>query len=213
MRLDEIVNLKQVDKIDVPDKKQYVGDESAYAQVFKSDDDHMVKKQTPQHDPYHIFLNWIAQDDRMASNPYLPRVYEQSKDADGNTVLEMEKLFELDTLNSKEIDRISKRVLGMPSANAAKFYVQHTKGLSPNMREEYMKYHHRPVASMIADVTKGGEFADIHDPLMKEALQAIHNMAKDNKDVLIDLHAGNFMIRRGPTGPQLVIIDPLSGTS
>jgi viroplasmin and RNaseH domain-containing protein len=56
-------------------------------------------------------------------------------------------------------------------------------------------------------------YAIIKDEHLIQALQYIKSVKDTNKDFALDLHDENIMIRNTPVGPQLVLTDPLFGTS
>ena len=53
------------------------------------------------------------------------------------------------------------------------------------------------------------------DPYLKQAIMLIRHLRKTTADagigMFLDMHRGNIMLRRLPTGPQLVFTDPVAG--
>lgn len=213
MKLFEIVNVKDNPNLEQPDAEQEIGS-GHYAKVANDPKDpHMVRKSTPTDDPYNLYLDWLINNDAMSNNPYFPRVYEQNS-ANGQRVLQMEKLREFKTMNSRELETLIQRLYGgeVSLADMKQGYMDRfswKKDLS-DIESKLDKSPSIAVADYIRNSVKGGEFRDeVKDPMFSKALSIVRSLAM-NHSKTVDLHSGNFMIRRGPTGPQLVIIDPLS---
>lgn len=213
MKLHEIVQTKDNPNLTGPDPENTIGAPSAFAKVGNDPDDpHMVKKSTPMNDPYNYYLQWLMDNDAMSSNPYFPRVYEK-RDQGDQRHLQMEKLQEFNTLSDQELEAMTNRLL--KDVTVEDTIQSHLKDYSWSSNINKIERNVRAdpataVANYIKKSVNENDFRDkIKDPMFAKALSVVRSLAM-NFDKYADLHSGNFMIRRGPTGPQLVIIDPLS---
>lgn len=215
MKLFEIVNTQQDAKINIPyNDDDAIGRPSAYASVYNDpDDSHMALKRTKSNDPYVKYLKWLNDnEDSMSSNPYFPRVYKQSA-SNGETVdLQMEKLREFDTLNSKELEVATKRMVGKTPRELIDAYLEDYQAMDDfnSIKRRIEQQPHRAVGDYIKKTAARGEFSKFKDPQFRQAVKAIYAIHKDSPGTMVDMHAGNLMIRRGPYGPQVVVIDPLA---
>ena len=186
MKLYEIINLKDNPNLTRHVDAEFIGG-GAYADVHTDPDDpHMVYKRTPHFDPYNQYLDWIVTNKASQRNPFFPRVYEK-RDTEHNRHLQIEKLTSHKTLSSKELAVMSERLLGRSVETFSEFadYIDEAAGINTKLIDE------------------------LKDPLFKEALRAIAWLSNEHGSS-VDIHDDNVMIRRGPTGPQLVITDPLA---
>lgn len=181
---------------------------------------------------YDGYLNWLKQlvkGERMASNPYLPRIYNIKFIDESQYVIIMEKLNDFKTASSAEIEAIGDLAFGQ-GGNLLQTLLYHsprhvTEGYQDSderiKRRKYSSEEQREEAiqrnknefiraafpKMLQNVVEGNVSTDvISDDALKEALSFIGDAEFGAKD----MHNGNIMIRRGPTGAQLVITDPLA---
>jgi hypothetical protein len=156
-------------------------------------------------DGYFVFVNALSKNDRFADNPYFPRIrkFEVYKQTDGRLsyTAELETLEKLNTLKKKEVGHIFRQAAGTEEnyeALKAKVY--------PNLStKDGLDYF--PMMMLVMMRRPGGDHL-IGNEHLREALRFIDVLAKRYK-YNIDLHEGNLMVRRTPTGTQLVIVDPL----
>lgn len=166
---------------------------------------------SPFEDGYLSFVQSILKANRSASNPYLPRIYSvkiyrakpvKAKDGEmytpmgGQYVIEMERLHKLDELSKEELIAIAERIF-------------------PQWDEQGNEHHQlSALLRAIGRAAQGKpELKQIKDRQLVRALALIHNIEKRKRnisDIEMDMHGGNYMVRRTPVGPQLVIIDPLA---
>ena len=64
------------------------------------------------------------------------------------------------------------------------------------------------ITSAMNRTLHSGEYDEIRDPLLAQALKAIREIAQQG-DFSPDIHPENVMIRPTSVGPQMVITDPL----
>jgi hypothetical protein len=71
-------------------------------------------------------------------------------------------------------------------------------------------YIFRNLAKMMSENIKTGNYSNVLDSNLKGALNLIRKIIqKSNGNITLDLHKDNIMVRGTPSGPQLVITDPL----
>lgn len=183
-----------------------IGD-GMYSDVYKHKEKPEVIKignslSSDNKDAYLNYLDVVMKSDRMASNPYLPRVYKVKRyNQDlGHTdyVVKMEPLSPLLALEIEDLIAIWRKAFGQDSSPPTigdPFELVHDLA---NMLSSYI-YYRKPVDGMVKIV----------DKQLLQAIAIISNLRKRGGGVL-DLHAENIMARRTSIGPQLVITDPLS---
>jgi hypothetical protein len=176
-------------------------------------------------DAYYQYLDAIARNDRIANNPFFPKVFNletfRGKDGKYTYKVNMEKLAPLKTLSLEEITRIGSELF----TDFAAVY--------KHARTEYGIKDTRPTGDAhtdndkqqtklflavraFADCFQQAAYSDspptnIKNAYLKQALMFIRNILKRNSSFAPDLHQGNMMVRRGPFAPQIVITDPISG--
>lgn len=189
-----------------------------------------------RHDAFAYFVDAIAP--YIQSNPYLPRVYvknsrENSKTGVTSYTYVIERLYERPSVfadygqsfsgesktNAEMLDVMARKILLDPS--------KVTEGKTAISKWSTL-------VELVGYAIQSQDYKNIKDKKVIEAGELIHqarekmlsDWQKIRSDwssptdvrghvrglvsgVNIDLHAGNFMIRMTPVGPQLVIIDPL----
>lgn len=128
-------------------------------------------------------------------NPFFPRIYNVKLYHKYTLVIEMEKLVKL-TSKMYDIDHVIQmfRNLGVPLKKAqpiSSFYPAPLRDLHNTLRDMGI--------SELAAITTNDQFA--------EALRLVEPLFALGGT---DLHGGNWMIRPTSSGPQLVLIDPIS---
>lgn len=164
-------------------------------------------------DGYFLFLTSIVKNERLQSNPYLPKIYNIKiyKNADSKYyyVLTMEKLFPVRQLNDHEVEAILDRA----------FHIKGSKKSGNHNQSDPMRILLTSIDSALMapkefylDSVKNqsaNSMTNIKDPSLKQALMIIKKFIRDDK-AINDIHDGNVMFRRTSVGAQLVITDPLS---
>lgn len=179
--------------------------------TVKSDrhDPHMVRKHHHAplkpgryEDGYVDFINFLIDNNIQEVN--LPRVYDVKEitDPKGHKIYKykLEKLESVKEISTEELLNIVERTLNRPY------------DLEPALREDHAKMELvRNLGYDLGQAISYGDYRNIKDEEMIKTLQALHEYVKSKKNIHIDLrNSGNIMFRRGPTGLQLVIIDPFA---
>lgn len=172
---------------------------------------------TPEQDAYLSYINLLVTDDRMASNPYFPRVYDvkvypydeefsRTKAHLGEYVIELEKLEHMDVLSTDELNSLSNRIFKdwkRDGPHIAKSQFSHLPSawrlqaaLVYMMREAVMHFHGEEMEQYV------------RDPKFAEAALLVRELI-NRRHIVDDLHINNVMVRRTSVGPQLVITDPV----
>lgn len=169
-----------------------------YAHVEKSDDPHMINKQTHysipvEKDSYFAYIKKIVNDELMSKNPFFPRIYSVDTTVDKEKKLhykiEMEQLYHLKELSQVELNALYNNIIGLDTK----------KEITPILLA-------KTVSGLVDNPTRAP----------KTANKKFINAAKIIKEIslsipaYIDLHANNMMVRRTPFGYQLVLTDPLA---
>jgi len=168
-------------------------------------DTHMYRKKIRmpsnlKNDAYYQYIK--ACSPFMKSNPYFPRVYEVVFKRYSNGLVKpaynMEKLMTISEANS-EIENLVEII-------AEKIYTE--KALAYHRLGELLLWN------ISSDIEKGIEssinmYEIFSDEKLIQAIQLIQEVYNSNSAFSTDVHAGNIMIRLGPTGIQLVLTDPL----
>lgn len=169
-------------------------------------------------DAYFQYIQVIAKNDRMLSNPYFPKIFNievkqfwrrdfQTGEKLGKEygfAVDIERLLPYSELSQKEAQMLGNRM----------FY-EFERTTKPkdrtDSREEQRDYLtalvYRIEAAM-EEWTRDEMITTIKDSRFKQAVMLIKNLDK-KEEIGLDLHADNIMIRRGPVGPQIVITDPV----
>lgn len=183
-----------------------------------STDPHMVNKYQISHtrnDPYWKFITHMHQEGMM-DNPYLPKVYKHTvvKDQNDNSknTATIEKLQPIQSATPADRFHIFHRVFGEEFSNSelGKRYLSNPRLSGDNYDDERASMAALNfVFGTIERVIIGQEdTTSVDDPDLIDAIKFIAKV-KQKYNATSDLHAENFMLRRGPTGVQLVILDPL----
>ena len=197
-----------------------LGEPGAYATAYKrSSTPGVVTKvgrfdDTPAKDGYLSYLQSILHNDRVSSNPFLPRIYsikvykypstEDREWRGGQYVVQMEKLRPIDELSIEQLEALGEHLFKdweklAPKGNA----------MTPAYYAQRLLY----TISMATSTRNPRYTRALKDKKLLQAVAMISNLGRSKKDhteIEFDLHAGNFMYRVTPVGPQLVITDPLA---
>lgn len=222
------------------DERQKIG-QGFYADAYSSEKDpgcidkvaRPSEVRSLSNDAYYQFLDMIAHNDRIASNPFFPKIY-KLETYRGNTdvgqrytyQVNMEKLAPLTSLSTEEILRIGRELFSdydiVFKKERNRYEVRGTKpsGNISKDNEQKIKFdyaYHRIAILALAqcfdnaiqtDVSRSN---NITNSYLNKAILLIRKILKSNPSFLPDLHGGNLMVRRGPFAPQIVITDPVSG--
>jgi len=173
-------------------------------------------------DGYFQYVNMIAKNDRMTGNPYFPRIFDiqvrsfYRKDFTGKENLgieyvyavDMERLLRFDSLSSEEARMLGNKMFydfektyrpGRTISGADK--VDYRWELSGRIEDTFMGKGPYQTADNTATIIK--------DKYYKQAIMLIKGMISKSDVMTQDMHDENIMIRRGPGGPHVVIIDPV----
>lgn len=210
MKLFEIIDTKHNPNLKPDHGASTIGNVSSFAEVTPdATDPHMVKRDTKSNDPHTAYIEALkGRDQKMASNPYFPRVYE-TNDANNRMLIRMEKLSEFADINSAELNAITKRILGMSTEEVQAQERANAYGMEYRLKRLQREPNYA-FALAVKDIVENKKFDKIKDPKFAEALNLIDRVVTNNELFSIDMHPQNYMIRRGPYGAQLVITDPLS---
>lgn len=192
-------------------------------------DPHMWNKQTTislqlDNDPYYQYVSAIRK--HISANPYLPRVYVTNiRKTEQGAILPnytMEKLehgpiqgHEVPKPKSREPDRQFNR--GMIMAMGDKMFGSENwvdAALDVSMVDgeptvwQLLCGLVRTVYETRGQASAIKQYKLKIDPQLVSALRIVSQVQRRNSNFGVDMHAGNFMIRRGAS-PQFVITDPL----
>jgi len=216
MKINEIIEPRDIDRpVSTPFNIQRMGKEQdtniggAYARGTEDPvDPHMYRKKLRMpanltNDAYFQYIK--ACSPLMKSNPYFPRVYEVvfKKYANGyvKPSYNMEKLVPLKEVLNQIGDRVLPVIIG------EQIYDE-------NRLERARQRGGLYIGDITRDISDGiNNFLNVEetfkDDNLIDAILLIQEVKKSNKYFRTDCHLGNFMVRFGPTGMQLVITDPL----
>ena len=161
----------------------------------------------PKKDGYFNYLNELVKNDRMASNPYFPRIYSITKIDNDQMAVVMEKLQPFMSLSNAEVEAMGDRAFGDFDAAIKEHVDRATIDWTLKLGKAAKKYFYVDLVSRA--VTGKVPLSAIKDESLQEALMVIRQimmLRKGNEDI----HHNNVMVRRGPTGAQMVLLDPLS---
>jgi hypothetical protein len=233
---------KQLDKQNIASKQRELGwtDQSrqrigggAYADVYAAQKDpgavdKIAKSSEIKYladDPYYEFLHMLSQNDRIANNPFFPKVFKLDtfRDASGKYTynVNMEKLRPLSSLRTDEIMTIGRDLFTeFDSEIRGQKKKLGIKGSKPtgDPEEEQSRERTQKIVALVAFADCFNEIlmstrpiTTIKNPKLVQAMMFLQKILKSNPDFSADLHHANLMIRRGPYGVQVVITDPISG--
>jgi hypothetical protein len=172
-------------------------------------------------DGYFRYLFSISRNERVAKNPYFPRVYSINlhQSSEGNVVytIEMERLSPLGNATGAALLAMGKRMFrGFEETVNAKIgrieAYRHEHGMEDTKdqnkkADRYLEL----IADEIDNHIDGTGTLKIVDPYLRHAVGVIKEAANSpDKHFVADIHHENIMMRRASFGFQLVITDPLS---
>jgi hypothetical protein len=197
-------------------KTQFLG-AGYYSTVLSSDDNpHDVVKgsrgTTKQKDGYEAFIRALANDPEMRDNIHMPRIRSAKvmSSTDGkksNLLVRLERLHEIRHLSEREAYDILVRLIGRENARKYWLHAMDMPGGS-KMRTNWPWVLGEYLDAYSAEKETRTEYP-ILDAELLQAYKWASSIAKKEGWVM-DLHSGNWMIRRTPYGPQLVISDPFA---
>jgi hypothetical protein len=167
-------------------------------------------------DGYINYIKAITKSDRMARNPYFPRIYTiKIIDGENYTVI-MEELTPFITVNMRELESLADRMFGSLQNMTTHFHPDPGLEYKPSKETKRSNQYSRldyitRLPQILNRIIRGESPMDlITDPQLREALLIIKGVARNtHTGGHPDIHEGNVMLRRGPTGIQLVITDPM----
>lgn len=213
----------------------------SYAHAFSQDNKPEItkigrtKRNQPTLDGHMIYLDTIAKNDRMSSNPYFPRVYKRKTYQDGSYSLEMEKLERLQSLELEQILSIGENIFDYWPQDLDELFVdmqstignyyndlrhkydsiQGEEGTDEN-KEFYKKKYlvqliSQYITRRILKVTQKQEKTKIKDAKLLQAIGLLRVIIRKyaDRNINLDIHDQNLMARITPYGAQLVFTDPL----
>lgn len=169
-------------------------------------------------DGYYQFIEKVKDITDKTQNPYLPQIYNieriqpRGKSAPYLKV-EVEKLFPSSSLSNKEGIAVFEKLINRPVTNQDLDFLHNKIGVhwkTGEQRPIIWEWAIRNVmqAALSSESFGGWEQFVIKDPNLKEALAIVRRLI--DSGYVLDLHDENYMIRRTPYGPQIVLTDPLS---
>jgi hypothetical protein len=179
-----------------PAKRTELG-RGLFSRVNTTNDPHTVRKTTvnnigPNHrhiaDGFEGYVRMLNQFGAM-DNIHFPKVYKAKNSVDREGTrrhqFEMEKLQPIDSLSKEELEALVDASFNAPVYKLAKI-------------TQYLR---------VAVDRPEDRDRIIKSESLAEACKILTKIAREG-DFILDIHAGNFMVRRTPYGPQLVISDP-----
>lgn len=141
-------------------------------------------------------------------NPHFPRIHHihSIESVDGsNHIVKLEKLHNWDSGDVSDHERVAAFVHAFhhePPSHILDYAHTHdrTHYLGRHIQDKLISWNHE------ADLPRFSHIA--------HAMEKIRNITKKARGhVGLDLHQGNFMIRKTPVGSQLVLTDPVVGSA
>lgn len=207
----------------IPKNAERIGEPSVYGIAYTTPDEpgtvtKVVRKiEDINKDAYFQYVSALAKNDRISNNPFFPRIYKIKvvKDKQGNDLysVEMERLLPFETLSNEECNMIGERLF-FNYAGFERDALAYAKEIASSFHRDALTTEGNAKFALLKAIEKClrnlKEVATyIKDPKLKAALMILQSLLKKNKNFDADIHSGNIMIRRGPGGPQLVILDPI----
>jgi hypothetical protein len=193
-----------MDKLNKAAEKHWSKDDASVFSKGKQDpkDPFMFNKTSllPSNLKDDAYYNYIkAAKPYMKRNPYFPRVYDitLTKDSEGRIIPK----YSIEKLIDAEIG-----IVGGAEGNLP--YNETNKAMLEKLFVNPPKGGH--VEDHLNKALKQNDFSNIKDELLINALTLITKVKESNPKFNYDLHGSNTRYRLGPTGPQLVLMDPLS---
>lgn len=197
-----------------------------YSTAKANKDPHLITKykknfSDTEKDPYWEYVDMVI-NNKLWENPYFPRIYKKHTYVDQKNQklpkVEMEKLDGSATLNKKEVEYLIEKIVD-PSSN---LFSENVKSHFPE--DKWYPYNMtriicRIIMANVIGFKKASVYAEgkeididtrIKDTKLIQAIKALIEFRKYHPTASVDLHTGNVMVRRGPTGVQLVLTDPFS---
>lgn len=148
-----------------------------------------------QDDAYYAYIKAVTP--LMGGNPYVPEIYKiiKIRDSNGQIIPRYEMRSYEPWSNFKKPELVS--IL-------AKISPVEVESMDPD-------YTADDIWSVITGLVYHAARADkeTEDPELNQVMEIIRNVVASNPAFDYDMHSGNFLIRRTPYGPQLVITDPV----
>lgn len=169
-------------------------------------------------DAYFQYVSALAKNDRIANNPFFPRIYKVKvvKDKYGaeSYSVEMERLMEFETLSPEECNMLGERLFFNYKGFEREAFARQ-KEITPTERRDAVSREGNAGYALLMAMRKCLDYPEqvatyIKDPKLKAALMILQSMIKRDVEIVPDIHSGNVMVRRGPSGPHLVITDPIA---
>jgi hypothetical protein len=137
------------------------------------------------------------------SNPFFPQVYnvDITQDPKGNQRprYRIEKLQSGDNYPQEALEGMYERL----------FYDDITKkDFSNYANPSYAVW--QEIAHEVNLAVERSNYTNIRDDQLREALMLIDKILQENPEWDVDLHGNNIRVRGSSTGPQLVLMDPIS---
>ena len=219
MRIDEIIQPQEIERsLSTPFNVQKMGKRpnydtgGAYATGTKDPGDpHLYRKKLRMpsdlaNDAYYQYIKECSP--YMKSNPYFPRVYKVIFRKFKQGYIKPE--YHIESLLT--IDEANKQVGAEELLNIICEKVYDEVHLASRL-EQYADTG-LSIRTVLWDIERvaGGRLPPsiFKDEKLNEAIQLIQVLKESNPVFSFDMHEGNFMVRFGPGGPQLVITDPLA---
>jgi len=196
-----------------------------YADVYDTDDPHVVKKRHSdpylskgidrEYTGYWIYIKHIVDNKLWEDNPYFPRVYSFKRitDPKGNETYstKLERLHEFKReVSTDELEFLYNKAFGVSSQQYTTMIKMVGDGNAMSMFADNIQTLCRFPNRSLKIMDDKIPLSDIDDNLL-EATKIINSlMSKYN--LQMDLHWGNIMVRRLPYGLQAVITDPFHDT-
>ncbi len=178
-----------------------------------------------ERDDHTRYIKTIAKNERMASNPYFPRVYKhktyRSPRQELLTSMEVEKLTRWDEISTEELLYVGELAYGpyflqrlnqetvapvIDQARRKREKINNRAAENKNKQEPYTIVN--LLTDMLSDsLNNSTSSVNIIDPQLKQALMLIKSIKRGNSGG--DIYRDNIMFRRTPHGVHLVFTDPL----
>ena len=137
------------------------------------------------------------------SNPFFPQVYNvdivQDKKGNQRPRYRIEKLQQGEDLSFEALEGLYERLF---------YNTVDSKRYQQVNRPEWSIWF--DICKECSRAVESSNYSNIRDDQLLEALTLIDRIIKENPDWNVDLHSNNIRIRGSGTGPQLVLMDPIS---
>jgi hypothetical protein len=155
-------------------------------------------------DAYFVYVKEINSLRKVGySNPFFPQVYnvDITQDPKGNQRprYRIEKLQSGDSYPKEALEGMYERLFNDDISK---------KDFSNYSNPEYAVW--QEIAYEVNRAVERSNYTNIRDDQLRETLMLIDKIITENPEWNIDLHANNIRIRGSSTGPQLVLMDPIS---